>query len=147
MAGRPTALTEQRAEVILALARLPIPVKRIAVRAGIDPSTFFGWQRRAKVGDEPYASFFHRFYEARGEVEDRLTGALSEDGDWRAKAWILERSYQYHRPSAVEVSGPNGGPMQVNVSGDVVRQAIAQLRAEGELTPEELAALEDEDGG
>ena len=60
--------------------------------AGVDISTFYTWQNKAKVNPD-YAFFNDKVDEARAQGERMLAGRITEHSkkDWRAAAWLLER--------------------------------------------------------
>lgn len=52
------------------------------------------------------------------------------DGDWRALAWIAERTYAdtFARRQAIEVSGPGGGPIEVASPRERLMERLGDLR-------------------
>lgn len=64
--------------------------------------------------------------------------------EWRASAWLLERSYrEFSKAHAVELAGPGGGPLQVEQRTTVdVTDLAARLQALAARRPE----LETADG-
>jgi hypothetical protein len=111
-------------------------LKDAAVSAGVHPSSLFRW--RAHADDpEPLPEHFaregdyvaaHDHWLLCGELRERTEKAEADakaaslgrirkagaDGTWQADAWYLERKYphEYGRRVA-EVSGPDGGPIEV----------------------------------
>ena len=63
--------------------------------AGISTPTFYLWKRRANRGEEPYATFIRGVEQAKGEFIVRNLQAVHAHTaiDWKAAAWLLERSY------------------------------------------------------
>lgn len=62
--------------------------------AGISYSTYYLWKRRAAKGEEPFATFMLGVEQARGEFIVRNLQAIAAHTaiDWKAAAWLLERS-------------------------------------------------------
>lgn len=150
--GRPYGRgTKLNTEVIQTIARAMLAGSffRDACRhAGIHEATAYRWLARA---DEPepeplpderpvdYQERHHRwrlaceFRDATEKAEaDAKIGALARiqkagrEGTWQADAWYLERRYphEYGR-RAVEVSGPAGGPVQIDDGRDTIEALIA----------------------
>ncbi|TDD73383.1 hypothetical protein E1293_31475 [Actinomadura darangshiensis] len=84
---------------------------------------------------------------------DPATGQLVEEveedvapPDWRAAAWVLERRHPdgFARPSQLQVSGPDGGPVEIEQTpglaalAERVAESLAEYRAE-------LEGLDDEE--
>lgn len=172
--GRPTLLTPEVQEQILAALAVGAAQAHAAECAGIGESTFYRWMERGEEEDAPEE--FREFREAvtrtraRAAVDavqliqriavggqvtkettrtyrDPDTGERVEETevvrappDWRAAAWWLERAHpaQFSRPR-VEVTGPDGGPVQVQeetlaaLAGRVRANAIEAGLATGEL--------------
>lgn len=77
-----------------------------------------------------------------GAVTTRPDGTVTEQpGAWQAAAWILERRWprDYGRREAVEMSGPDGGPLETldvgamkdherRVLADVIRDELRRRR-------------------
>lgn len=62
-------------------------------------------------------------------VEVTTTTEVAE-GDWRALAWIAERTYAetFARRQAIEVSGPGGGPIRVESPRERLMEKLGDLR-------------------
>ena len=63
-----------------------IPMRQAAQALGISESTFHRWRRDKE-------EFSEMIEQAIGVSESRLITEISVNEDWRAKAWILERSF------------------------------------------------------
>lgn len=156
--GRGTKLTKDVIQTI-ARAMLAGSFFRDACRhAGIHEATAYRWLARADEpepepldGERPvdYQSRMERwrlaceFRDATEKAEaDAKIGALARiqkagrEGTWQADAWYLERRYpaEYGRRS-VEVSGPAGGPVQIDDGRTTIEALIAD--------PDLLAAVQD----
>jgi hypothetical protein len=93
-----TLTPEMRARV-LSVARRGVSVKLIAEAAGVPVDTLNGWLYRSRHTDSAaLAGFADEFARARGaaavesvdQVREAAAGAAA--GDWKAAAWLLERT-------------------------------------------------------
>jgi hypothetical protein len=87
------------------------------------------------VDEAKYLLFFEDVEAARAASEVRAVTQIQQaamDGTWQAAAWYLERSQpgRWGR-QRVELSGPNGGPVQVEV-GALEERIQSLLSDEGE---------------
>ncbi len=133
--GRPTDCTPAvTARMVEALSKGQF-VRAACRYAGIASSSHYDWCKRADDGEGPpfsdYASAV-RAADVEGEqrhlanIEDAATGSAGKPGDWRASAWVLERRHpDDYGKQRLEVSGPEGGPVQVDL-----RTKIAEVLAE-----------------
>jgi len=91
------------------------------------------------------------------DILDPVTGALVGRkrkfhlGDWRASAFYLERTapLRWGRRQTVEVSGPEGGPMQVEASDGVrlaerLRDFLANVKDDPRIVEARVTARRDE---
>jgi len=115
--GAPSKRTPARRAAILKAIREGAAFESAARSAGIGPTTFKDWRR-----DDP--EFEEAVQNARAEMEVRLLecigAAATEPKTWQAAAWKLERLLPDRyapRRQPVEVTGPNGGP--INVEGSI----------------------------
>lgn len=92
--GRPTVLDERVQDVVVqALSAGNVP--EVAARyAGVSRVSFYAWLRRAESGEQPYADFAVAVEGARaaGEVRNVTQIAKAAAKDWKAAAWLLERT-------------------------------------------------------
>ncbi len=137
--GRPTKLTKQVAEKIEAAIRAGNYAEAAARSAGIDPSTYYRWMERGestKREDRPYREFREAIKKAEGEAEVHAVALVRKamPDNWQAAMTYLERRYpdRWRRREAVELSGPDSEPVQIEVTdallGDEARKAAASLR-------------------
>jgi len=93
--GRPSPYSEEIGARIIDAVRGGLTLERAAEYVGLNPSTVQGWtERRAEFG---------RFIKkARREHELSLLRSVEAAGEksWQARAWCLERIFQYAQPSA-----------------------------------------------
>ena len=94
--GRPSKLTPQRKDKILAAVRCGASFKTACGAAGIHESTFYRWQERGAEQDAP--SEYREFCEDLTHAEEEGNAARvalimrAAKTDWRAAAWLLERT-------------------------------------------------------
>lgn len=123
---RPTKLTEDVQDRILAALRAGNYMETAARYAGIDESTLHRWIARGNdTDDEPYHQFCKAVEKARAEAEVRnvhLIQGAAQGGTWQAAAWFLERSFpgRWGRRDKVEHSGPDGGPITLKGLADLM---------------------------
>ncbi len=147
MAGaRPTKFTPETVDRLLKAIRVGLPYHLAAEAAGISETVFHEWQR----GDLPRgadkqlkAQFPEALTRAKGESALRLMALVSTAApdDWRAAAWILERRFpKDFGKQLLELSGPDGGPMQVEVQ-TLQRVILKALERHPDARQEVAAAL------
>jgi hypothetical protein len=120
---RATKLTPEIQAEICRYLRAGNYVETAAVLAGIHKDTFYDWVKRGRRGQEPHAAFVLEVDRAMAHAEAREVARIvkAAEREWQAAAWRLERRYpqRWGRLVRQEVSGPEGGPLEVQ-SGVVV---------------------------
>lgn len=119
--GRKTKRTPERVQQLIEALRAGNYIESACVYAGISPATYYNWMAEAEQPDASDESieFFEAVTRARAEAEIRnvslIQKAASDPKLWNAAAWWLERSHptRWGRQQRVELTGSNGGPVQV----------------------------------
>lgn len=111
--GRDSLYTPERVQRIVNAIRMGATYKLACKYGGIVESTFYRWKLERK-------EFSDAVQEAEGAAAVGWLAKIEQaanDGTWQAAAWKLERRYpsDYGRTS-VEVSGRDGGPLQIEVA-------------------------------
>ena len=113
--GRPIECTEAITDEICRWLAQGCSIKATCKIVGIHQDTFFAWRTRGEAGEEPFASFSERITR---EVGTGLASRLSKvihAGDWRADAWMLERMHPDEFGKRTEITGKDGGAVEVQV--------------------------------
>lgn len=136
--GRPSLFTEEVRTKILTALRGGNYRSVAAQYAGVSHSTLRNWLLLAKDPHAPpeYVEFLQDVEkaEADAEVADiALIRRSAQDGNWNAAAWVRERKnperWGRKDRSQVEISGPDGSAVEVNVAVGADAAAIASLAA------------------
>jgi hypothetical protein len=103
--------------------------REISDELGIAETTFYKWKRD---WDQFSQTVKEADDEGRASAEAAIKAAWA-DGTWQAAAWWLERKWphQYGRYTRTELSGPQGGPVRVDVSR-LTSAEIAALLSRGQ---------------
>ena len=131
--ARPTKLTDEIQDKIVAALTGGNYQDTAAAYAGISRSTFYGWLERGRIEaarlqnkekanpkETVFLEFSRAVENARASAEVRnvtLIQQAANSGTWQAAAWHLERSYpqRWGRINRTEISGPEGGPIRAEV--------------------------------
>lgn len=120
---KPLSLTHDLAMAFCSLVESGMPLNRSCELLHISRQTYFQWLKRAKSGEEPFASFVRMLAAADARKTARLISGIERHGekDWKALAWILERSNreEFGKTKRVDVNH--------QVSGKVQVEAVARL--------------------
>ena len=118
---------------------------------GIHRATFYNWMQRGNVQRErlnagleiePDEQIFLEFLDTVEEADaEGIIGHLmnidhaAKNGTWQASAWILERKQprKWGRFERTEISGPEGGPIHINVSTEELERKVARILERREL--------------
>lgn len=118
--GRPTKLTPERHRKIVEKVRAGAPLEVAGGVVGVGASTISAWVTRGeRETNTDYSRFADDIANARAELESELAEKWVTIGrdyeDWRAIAEYLQRRVpeRWMKKDAVELSGPNGKPIQV----------------------------------
>lgn len=143
--GRHTLLNETRKEAISTMLKAGAYVDDACRAVGIHRATFYNWMQRGNVQRErlnagleiepneaQYLDFLDTVEEADAEG---IIGHLmnidnaAKNGTWQASAWILERKQpkKWGRYDRTEISGPDGGAIQINVSTEELERKISHI--------------------
>lgn len=115
---RPIALTPDRQEKLLEAIRAGNYIQTACTYAGISKQTYYNWKHTAETPDAPEwaVDLFDAIENARAQAEVRNVALIQRAAttQWQAAAWWLERSFpqQFGRINRVEMSGPEGGPIE-----------------------------------
>ena len=116
--GRPTLCTPETMKEIEECLGLGMSLKSSALVAGVTVQTICEWRQKGELGIEPYAEFSERFARARAKgakVYQQVVFVAATAGDVRAAQWTLSKMEPAHYGDKLqaEVSGPGGGPIQM----------------------------------
>ena len=91
--GRPSLLTDEVQERIVAIVKGGSLIETAAAVAGVSRSAVYRWLERGADGEEPYAAFADAVAQAKAEGMARNVTLVARAGakDWRAAAWLLAR--------------------------------------------------------
>ena len=150
-AGRKTLLNDKRLKAITTMLRAGAYVDDACQSVGISDRTFYNWANRGRVqeerieagleiepDEEPFLQFLRSIREADAEG---IIGHLmnidnaAKNGTWQASAWILERKQpkKWGRYDRTEITGPEGGPIQINVSTEELERKVTRILERREL--------------
>ena len=95
---RPTKLTPEVQQTIVAMLRAGNRIEYSAEAAGVSRRTAYDWiERGAKPGkpNKPYRDFADAVEQARAEAHARQVSLIANAASksWQAAAWLLERQY------------------------------------------------------
>lgn len=143
--GQPTLLTNETQDRIVSVVRSGAYLDDAAMFAGVSRSTVMKWLARGRKAEDAQEhgeqldeqdlrclSFYMDVEAARAEAAVRnlaLVQAAAQNGVWQAAAWYLERTNprKWGRHETVEVTGADGGPIQVEHSvKDTLRAKFEQ---------------------
>jgi len=122
--------------ILIDAVKTGVPYTHACELAGIAYQTFRNWQELGEEGKSPYMEFLEALKRARGEaVEARIKRieAAGKQGSWQADAWWLERQIpsEFGKREAVELTGKDGGAVQVNWWQGIEAVAIECIAEEG----------------
>ncbi len=109
--ARPTKLTPEIQERIVAAIRAGNYPEPSACSAGVSPATYYRWMKR---GEEAKTGIYREFYEAvkraEASAEVHAVAVIRKEiaaGDWRAAANFLERRFgdRWRRRESIEHDG------------------------------------------
>lgn len=152
--GRPEKLTPGVQARIVDAVRAGATREQAAGAAGIAKRTLQRWLAAGESA-RPRVRFA-RFARALREAEDAMIvdavqgiQASAQEGDWRARAWLLERRWPatWGKRSAHELSGPGGEPLELGgVDLDLSKLSNAELSTLIRLTEKAHPGYRESDG-
>jgi transposase-like protein len=128
--GRPAGVTPARQRAICDAVGKGMSVSAAARLAGLSPSTVLGWRQKGE--DDPegtFRPFAEALARARAKGMEALVDVIRDaavQGDWRAAHALLRSSWgdEYGQPKRVEVSGPEGRPIELRAGPTAVIQSL-----------------------
>lgn len=132
--GQPPKCTPDLIQKIAAVLANKNTQRTACQVAGISEASFCDWYNLGEAGERKHGGIYIQFFEKVNEAKAISKMSLVQDitkaaeaGDWRAAAWILERTFrdEYTEKRTTELSGPDGGPIRhdgppplvINVTG------------------------------
>ncbi len=128
---RTSKLTCEVAERIIAAIRDGYTREAAAAAGPVAPSTFDDWMRRGRLDcTGPFGPCAAEVELAELDAERAVVAmwVAAIPQDWRAAAELLARRYpqRWRRPTAVEVTGGSGGPIEFDTARTNARAAGRQ---------------------
>ncbi len=116
--ARPTKLTPEVRQRIVAAIRAGNYAEPSARSAGISPATYYRWiERGRKAKSGIHHDFFEEVQRAEADAEVEAVALLRKamPENWRACAEYLERRYseRWRRRQSHELTGAEGGPVRL----------------------------------
>lgn len=145
--GRPTKFTPETIKKLLTALSQGNYRETACRYAGISHQTLRNWIAKAETPDAPpeYVEFLEALEKAEADAEVldiAIIRQAAQGGTWQAAAWIRERKnperWGRREASKVEVSGPDGGPIELRATLGVDTVAIETLAASLERRSREL---------
>jgi len=127
--GRPLVLSATLTKTLCDAIRMGCSDRLACESAGISPATMYDYIARADSGEQPFVEFAEQVRAAKSKIAQAMVSVRTKaalGGDWRAaQAWLGAHRIDECARERLEVSGPEGGPVQVDI-----RQRVAEVLAE-----------------
>jgi transposase len=92
--GRPTKLTPELQDRIVALLRAGNYIETAARFCDVDKVTLYAWLKRGnRQANGPFREFLNAVERAQAEAEIRDLEVIRQEPSWQARAWRLERKF------------------------------------------------------
>lgn len=113
--GRPTDCTPEVTERVCRDLRAGLTVAAACFSGGITTTSYHNWRMRGETGEAPFADFLAATTEARDEGNRALELIVRKAAqvDWRAAVRVLESRDRENWSKRTEVTGREGGPVEV----------------------------------
>lgn len=120
-AGRRPILTPKLIDDLYDVVGNNNTIRTACEATGISEGVYHYWISLGEAGNRKhggiYLDFLKRMQEARALTKLNLVSQITAHGknDWRAAAWLLERSFQdeYGNREKKVLTGPNDGPIEI----------------------------------
>lgn len=125
--GRPTDCTPELIERAGDLLAGGHPVRAMCRALRISPTSHYKWMERGEEGEQPFADYVNAVRAGMSTAETIALQAVRAaiPSDFRAATWWLEHVMQEdYGKQRMEVTGANGGPVQVQ---SLAAEIAAQL--------------------
>jgi len=146
--GRPSLCTPVAIDAIVAHLASGGGLRSAAPAAGVSVGCLCEWMARGRAGEAPYDELVRRVEGARGAVVEEMRGiviGLARSDDPHVAGtnarWLLERLDPDHYGRRQEISGPKGGPVQVEAKVSALLSDDAVAEMDGEKLADTLAGL------
>lgn len=141
-------INADRVKTLIASLKNGAYIETACTYAGIGSSSVYRWLERGRAENErleegekpdanetPYWEIWESIEKARSEATLRnitLIQSAASDGSWQAAAWFLERTNPrlYGRRNYNEVTGADGGAVQLGISVEDLNTKISSLMGE-----------------
>jgi hypothetical protein len=145
---RVTDINSDKVKVLIASLKNGAYLQTACTYAGIGESTVHRWLERGRTEnakiesgenatdtEKPYLELWESIEKARAEATLRnltLIQTAAQNGTWTAAAWYLERTNPalYGRRNYNEVTGANGGALEINLTAEELNAKIATIMGE-----------------
>lgn len=143
--ARHNAFTPDRTQHIIKALRAGNYLETAASMAGIHRATVYRWLNegrdaefkqdageRLSKDEQAKMEFYLEVDRARADARAaalRVITNAATTGQWQAAAWFLERTapQEYGRYQRTEITGPNDGPVSVQVSAQDLESLVQQI--------------------
>lgn len=124
--GRPMVLSDALTRALVESFRLGCSDRLACEGAGISTSTLYDYMSRGAAGEEPFVDFSRQITEAKTRIAKAMVGIRTKaamGGDWRAaESWLRTHRRDECAADKVEVTGANGGPVQIDLKAEIAAQ-------------------------
>ena len=124
--GRPLVLSAAMTKALTDAIKLGCSDKLACESAGINPSTFYDYMARGEAGEAPFVKFREEVTAAKTRIAALMVGTRTKaamGGDWRAaESWLRTHRRDECAADKVEVTGANGGPVQIDLKAEIAAQ-------------------------
>jgi len=139
--GRPLVLSAAITKALCDAIRMGCSDRLACESAGISPATLYDYMARADAGEAKFAEFAEQIRAAKSKIAQAMVSVRTKaalGGDWRAaQAWLGAHRIDECARERIEVSGPEGGPVQVDLRAQL--DAVAAERTDREAgIPDDL---------
>lgn len=145
---RVASVQSEKVQTLITALKAGAYIQTACVYSGVSESTVYRWLERGRKENEridneekpnadeaPYLELWESIEKARAEATLRnlqIIQTSAQNGSWQASAWFLERTMpaMYGRRNYNEVTGANGGALQVEMSVEELDKTIGIIMGE-----------------